>query len=300
MLVDNELDKLNSVIFNSVKDRDNNISEDLGTYLCAKSKRLRPTLIFLFAKALNIKISDEIYKIASAAELVHNATLIHDDIIDNAQLRRGNISLNYQLGNNLSVLAGDVLLSSAMQLLTKCNDVRIVEVFAKCLYNMCMGEINQHFTINKIPSFGEYIKKSERKTADLFKASLSSLCYLKNLSCLNLILDFAYNFGIAFQIKDDLMDILSIDNSKPVQNDIYNGIYTAPVLFLNEDKKIDELSKEKIKELSIENKYVQKTVELIKEYAQKAITAISFIEDNEYKIEIVRLTENLYKAGLNE
>ena len=113
------------------------------------------------------------------------------------------------------------------------------------------------------------------------------------------ILDFAYNFGIAFQIKDDLLNILNNDKSKPALSDIHNGIFTAPVLFLNEDENIENLTEDKIIELVQNKKYILKTVNLIKEYAQKAINAIDFIENNQFKREIIEITQNLYKAGIN-
>ena len=298
MLVENELNKLNTLIISTLKDNSNNISDNILDYLTAKSKKLRPMLLFLFCKSLNIEITEEIYSLASAVELVHNSTLIHDDIIDEADTRRGRISLNAELGNGLSVLAGDILLASALLQLTKCKNIDTVNTFAQSLYNMCKGEINQNFTIGKILTMDDYIKKSEYKTAELFKAPLLSLCYLKDISEKDNIKNFAMNFGIAFQIKDDLLNIINTDTSKPVLSDIENGIYTAPVIYLNDEKNIEELRKEEIIELVQNKQYVNKTTELIKYYALKAISNIDFIQNNEYKQEIINITENLYRTGI--
>ena len=146
----------------------------------------------------------------------------------------------------------------------------------------------------------EYIQKSEYKTAELFKAGLLSLCSIADIPYKEEMGNFARSFGIAFQIKDDLTNILCTDKSKPAESDIYNGIFTAPVIFLNEDAPIEDLSAEKISELAKNKKYVIKTKEMIKEYALKAAEAASFAPDNEYKKEIIKTAENLYKAGIDE
>ncbi len=302
MLVQKELEKLNQYLVNSLVDDKNRISEDICDYLCSKSKRIRPVLVFLFAKAMGIELDDKVYHLACSVELVHNSTLVHDDILDNADTRRGKVSLNYKLGNNLSVLAGDILLSVALRELVKCGSVEAIDTFAESIYLMCKGEINQNFTIGKLPTMEEYIQKSEYKTAELFKAPLTSLCLIKDKSVKDNVLSFARNFGIAFQIKDDLLNILKNDPTKPVMSDIHNGIYTAPVLFLNDDINcFSELSEDEIIEkLQADNKYIYKTVDLIKKYADKAIESIGFIEDNQYKQEIISLTKNLYEAGIYE
>ena len=302
MLVEKELGILNQYLVNSLIDDKNCISDDICDYLCSKSKRIRPMLVFLFAKAMDIDLDDKVYHLACSVELVHNSTLVHDDILDNADTRRGKVSLNYKLGNNLSVLAGDILLSVALKELVKCGSVDSIDTFAESIYLMCKGEINQNFTIGKLPTMEEYIQKSEYKTAELFKAPLTSLCLIKNKSVKDNVLSFARNFGIAFQIKDDLLNILKNDPTKPVMSDIHNGIYTAPVLFLNDDINcFSELSEDEIIEkLQADNKYIYKTVDLIKKYADKAIESIGFIEDNQYKQEIISLTKNLYEAGIYE
>ena len=295
-LIENELKILNDYLKMNLSD-ENKISGDVLDFIFSKSKRLRPMLIFLFAKALDLKISDNIYNLAACSELIHNSTLIHDDIIDDAQLRRGKVSLNKKLGNNLSVLAGDFLLSSAMLHLAKCNNIKCFEIFSYSLQHMCKGEINQHFTLNEIPTFDEYIEKSKNKTAELFNASICALFEMKNLSNIQEASNFALNFGIAFQIKDDLVNVLKTDSSKPQLSDIYNGNYSAPVIFLQENiSNVDNLSKEEIIELVNNNEIISKTVDLIKQYANKAIASLEFIKDNQYKQELISLCENLYKV----
>ncbi len=295
-IINEELNKLNNTLSEALSADKNKISTDISEFIFTHAKRLRPKLIFLYAKALNIDINDDIINLACASELIHTSTLIHDDIIDNSDKRRGLITLNRKLGNNLSVLAGDFILSLAMQYLTKCNSLEVINTFAKALKIMCESEINQHFEHNIVPDFNEYISKSENKTAKLFEASLVSLCKLKNLEYENQTFNFAKNFGIAFQIKDDYINIYSENKDKPKYSDIFNGIYTAPVLFLNEKTEVTSLSADEIIEQTNNDEIKNKTIDLIKNYAKKAIASLEFIKDNQYKQELIKITENLYKA----
>ena len=141
-LINLEMDKLDKLLLEAISVIPSEISENIKNFIFAKSKRIRPSLIFLTAKALNIDVSENVLKLACAVEIIHNATLIHDDIIDNAQKRRGKLSLNRQIGNNLSVLSGDILLSIAMHQLTSLNNCEIFKIFSSALQKMCTGEIN--------------------------------------------------------------------------------------------------------------------------------------------------------------
>ena len=298
-IINSELKKFNIYLLDSIKNIHNEITPDIVDFIESKSKQIRPVLIFLLAKSLNYDIDDKIITLMAATELIHNATLIHDDIIDNSDLRRGKISLNKKIGNNLSVLSGDLLLAIALNLINKINKPEIQDIFSKAMLSMCSGEINQHFSYNKVPSLAEYINKSESKTSELFIAASESLCIIKNTKEKENIINFARNFGIAFQIKDDLNNLLNTDKTKPSMTDIYSGIYTAPVIFLNNIKgNIEKLEKEEIISLLNRNQEVfEKTVKLITEYSNKAIASLSFIRDNQYKNKLIELCENLYKAG---
>lgn len=292
-IIEEELSLFDKKLSECFLNKHTEISDDIKNFIFAKSKKLRPKLILLFAKAISDNITEEIYNLAICTELLHNSTLVHDDIVDNAQKRRGNLSLNQKLGNNLSVLAGDYLLSLSMIFLAKCKKIECLDIFSNSIKKMCEGEINQHFTLGKIPKLDEYIEKSQNKTAELFKASLISTNLLLGKET-KTAENFATNFGIAFQIRDDLLNILETDISKPALSDIHNKIFTAPVIFL--EKNIENLSTEEIiKELKTE-KIKQKTIELIKKYATLAIASLDDIKDNQYKDELITLSKNLYKV----
>lgn len=294
-LINLELDKFDKLLLKAISVISPEISKNIKNFIFAKSKRIRPSLIFLTAKALNIDVSEDILKLSCAVEIIHNATLIHDDIIDNAQKRRGKLSLNRQIGNNLSVLSGDILLSIAMKELTELNNIEILEVFSLALQKMCTGEINQNSSLNKLPSIDEYIIKSQNKTAELFCASLEALCILKNIKEREKINNFALNFGTAFQIKDDLNNILKTDKTKPELSDIYNGIYTLPIiLFSQRNKNFEKLTKDEIINQVLKNpEIIEKTTDVIKKYTNRAIASLDFMKDNQYKEEIIKLTNNL-------
>ncbi len=297
-IIENELNLLNKLLGNALNIVPEEISKDINNFVFSKSKRIRPALIFFVANAMNYKISNKILMLSAAVELIHNATLIHDDIIDNADIRRGNASLNITLGNNLSVLSGDILLSAAMQLLSKLGDMEIIELYSFTLQKMCEGEINQHFSLNKIPTIEEYLRKTQNKTAELFAAALESLCIIENSNYRSDIRNFAINFGIAFQIKDDLDNILNTDEGKPSLSDIHNGIYTLPVILLAENiKDITKMNNEEITaELRKNPAILNKTQETINEYINKAIASLGFMQDNQYKESIIKYSRKLNGA----
>lgn len=298
-IIESELNIFNKDLSDTINKYPNKITKNISDFIFSKSKRIRPILLILTAKALNLDITEQLINLSVASEIIHNATLIHDDIIDNSNIRRGRVSLNIELGNNLSVLSGDILLSLTMQKLIQCGNIEILNIFAQSLTKMCIGEINQQFTLNTITKVEEYIEKSQYKTAELFKAAFESLCILFDIKNKENIISFSINYATAFQIRDDLINILKTDKTKPSLSDIYNGIYTLPVIFLAEENKgnFENLTKEEIiDKLSTNSKAINETKKQIEKYADKAIDSLNFIRDNQYKDKIIELTQNLYKA----
>lgn len=294
-LIEKELGISEEILKNELFGQNNLLSEDINNFLFSKSKKIRSKIIFLSANALEYKKHNEITYLAGATELIHNATLLHDDVIDNSNVRRGKKSLNAQFGNHTSILAGDLLLAFAMNMLRECNNIDVFSAFANSLKLICEGEINQQFNKNKILSIEEYIEKSEHKTAELFKAPLFSLCLIENHpEYMQNITDFAKNYGIAFQIKDDLLNIIDTDPLKPALCDIYNGIYTAPVIFFNEITNIQKFSKnELISNIKNNSECIEKTKQLINKYTDRAINSLEFLPKSKYKQALIELTNEL-------
>lgn len=248
-----------------------NIQEPLKTKLLnvlnAPSKHIRPLISFLYLKALGFNIDEKQIIFQTAIELVHNASLIHDDVIDESNIRRNSKTINNEFDNKLAVISGDYILSIALNYIAKLNSIKIVEMFAETLSFMTKGEINQQFSKFQIPTIGDYIKKTEQKTAKLFETAICGSLLLANSNENALV--FAKNFGIAFQIRDDIINI------KTSKTDIKDGIYTAPIIYAgNTENYTNGIEKSQI---------------LLNNYIENAYQAIKHIEENKYKIAIIEL-----------
>lgn len=297
-----EFKRLEGFFETILDDRKNYLTEDIKNYLFSSSKRIRALLIFIFSAVFkDNKSEDVILKLAGIVELIHNATLIHDDIIDDSEKRRGEASLNYKFDSKLAVIAGDYMLSIAFKELYKLNNDDVIAAFTEAIEGMCLGEINQYFEKGKVPSIEQYIEKSKAKTANLFEAALVSLFYLLGKrEYIAQIKSFAENFGIAFQIKDDLINVLKSDISKPVLSDIKNGVYTAPFIFFNEQNgglKYDK-DEELLKKL-FNSSAISDTNKLLNKYINLAIDSISFVDDNQAKENAIALCEYLREVKEN-
>lgn len=266
------------------------LDKDLSNFLTAPAKRLRPLLGFLFLRTLFNEVNESQQNVLLAVELIHNATLIHDDVIDNAETRRKQETLNVKFDNNLAVVAGDLLLSVAMEKVINVNSIDVIKICTSALKSTCLGEINQYFNKFKITSIDEYIEKSREKTALLFEIGILSGLFLsgqmidENLK--QLATDFAQNFGIAFQIRDDLINILNSDFLS--NNDITAGIYTAPIIFASQEHQ-NILQEENILQKIKDTKGIEKTQNLMDNYFDKSISAIKDLDDNIYKKAILEL-----------
>lgn len=289
--IKDDLDFLEQEIKNLFKSK-SPLDKDLSDFLTAPAKRLRPVLGFLFLRSLFNEINPAQRDVMLAVELIHNATLIHDDVIDKAEKRRNQKAFNAKFDDNLAVVAGDFLLSVAMEKIINTGSVEVIKICTSALKTTCLGEISQHFSKFRITSIDEYIEKSKEKTALLFQiAALGGLLLSQNPSeeLKQTAIDFSQNFGIAFQIRDDLINIL---NSELPNNDVNSGIYTAPVIFAYQEN--NNILKEKnIAEMVKKTKGIEKTRDLMDNYFAKSISAIEKFEDNVYKKAIIELVEIL-------
>ncbi len=280
-----DLKKADEDIVKLVLNEKNDLSGELETFLTRGSKKIRSVLVFLISKALGFETSKEQIYIANAVELVHNASIMHDDVIDKADKRRKQKSFNAVYDNFVSIIAGDYLLTLALEYTYMLNNNKITRMMLDTLKTLCVGEIEQHFCKNEIFKLEDYIKKSYEKTGKLFETAICSAAIVNNIDE-EKIRDFSVNFGIAFQLRDDYNNIYNQETS----TDINDGIFTAPVIFAAVDyPEISEYEPQKILEIVKNAKYENKTKELIKEYTQKAIKNIDFIEESQYKNTILEL-----------
>lgn len=199
-----------------------------------KGKRLRPVLVLLSAAAYGVS-SFDVIRCAAIIELIHTATLVHDDVVDKAPLRRGQPSLNSIWDNHISVLMGDFLLAKALNLIVLLNEPDLMVKIAKCTEQLSKGELLQAtrgFDVDITEE--EYFQIIGEKTASLVATGCEVGAYLtsRSLDRANRFREFGECLGLAFQITDDLLDFTGDQNTigKPVGNDVAEGTVTLPLI----------------------------------------------------------------------
>ncbi len=254
------------------------LAKELEKFLKAPSKRIRSLVTILYLRAAKMYLLPTHYELLALVELIHNASLIHDDVIDESKLRRGRKTLNDKFDNQLAVISGDYLLGMALKKLVKINSFEIIDIFADTMKNMCKGEVNQYFNRFKKTKLDLYIEKTTQKTAALFESALKSAVILADDKNIENASNFALNFGIAFQIRDDLINFMDKDTSKPAI-DVEEGIYNAPVI-LSDNPVVG----------------VEKTKALLNNYITNARKCIDKFDESIYKnalYELLELIENV-------
>ena len=278
-------DKSLSIIKNNLYRLDIRLCDEIVLFF-KRSKNIRSVILYLTCLLYNTEIDNNIIKIALITELIHNASLLHDDVVDDCDIRRGYLTFNKKYDNKFACLLGDYMLTLAVKEMLSLNCTRIEKSFNRAINHMCIGEIEQYQDRYKIITIDKYIQKCIRKTSLLFEAMCYAFCclYIKNYKKAIKIMKFARYFGIAFQIKDDLNNILDENNIKPKLNDIKNGIYNSNVVFANYDYPdlFNKLENEYIDILKNEY-YIKKSKKLIEKYINKAKKELENLENNIYK-----------------
>jgi geranylgeranyl pyrophosphate synthase len=204
-------------------------------------KRMRPAVTFLVGRATNASF-ENILSVAASVELLHTATLVHDDLVDNANERRGVPTLHQQIPLGITVLTGDFLFAQAAALAAEADNVRVVKVFADTLVSIVQGEILQAKTRWQVPSMDIYERRIYGKTAALFEAAALSGSILGDVEedVIQASAAFGREIGLAFQIVDDALDFVSSTEKlgKPAGNDLRQGIITLPALKYMEAQEI--------------------------------------------------------------
>jgi octaprenyl-diphosphate synthase len=207
-------------------------------------KRLRPMLVLLATRLFG-EANDTAVRMAAVVELIHTATLVHDDVIDNAQTRRGKASSNVVWGNHTSVLAGDWLYMQAFQIALRERNFQILDILIGLTQVMVEGELIQLERIGKIHvSEADYMELVDRKTASLFSACarLGALAGRSDDTSEMRLGEYAWNLGIAFQLVDDVLDFTSRESvlGKPVGNDLREGKVTLPLIYALERATLEQ------------------------------------------------------------
>lgn len=205
-------------------------------------KRVRPTLTIIVGKMLGAD-PDRTITMAAAIELLHTATLVHDDLIDGSLLRRGIPTLNARWSPGATVLTGDYLFARAAKLAAETKSIPAIDLFSVTLGIIVNGEITQMFESRLKADKDEYLRRIYAKTASLFETSVKSAALISEASpeVVETVREFGYNLGMAFQIIDDIFDFTSdqLKLGKPVGSDLRNGLITLPSLYFLQDHPLD-------------------------------------------------------------
>ena len=271
-----------------------------------KGKQMRPMFIFLFSKLLNSgNVNEKVYRGASVIELIHTATLIHDDVVDESKRRRGFFSINAIWKNKIAVLVGDFLLSRGMILCIENKDYDHLDIISESVKKMSEGELLQieksrSLDINEIVYF-DIIKK---KTASLISSccKIAAASVTKQKEIIESVSKIGENIGIAFQIKDDLFDYGKKKIGKPRGIDIKEKKLTLPLIYtLNEvDKNKRKWLIKSIKKHNKDKSRVKEIIALVKDtgglnyavekmnyYHKIALDDLKKLPDNEFKESLI-------------
>ena len=231
-----DLNRVNSVI-NRAVDSEVVLISQIGQYIIsAGGKRLRPILTILAGKALGYD-QDPLYSLAAMVEFIHTSTLLHDDVVDESDLRRGRQTANNMFGNAAAVLVGDFLYTRAFQLMVASNNLRILEVMAEATNIIAEGEVLQLMNIGNIDvTEEEYLHVIEYKTAKLFQAAAQVGAILAGATDLQeqALKNYGTHLGTAFQIIDDVLDYAGDVTTigKNLGDDLAEGKPTLPLIYL--------------------------------------------------------------------
>lgn len=302
-LVQDDFDALNR---NVVKQLHSEVPliENIGQYLIeAGGKRIRPLLVLLCSRAFDYQGESHI-NLATVIEFLHTATLLHDDVVDMSEMRRGRPTANIQWGNPSSVLVGDFIYSRAFQLLVSIADMRIMEVMATTTNKISEGEVlqlvNQH---NVAATEQDYLNVIHNKTAILFAAACQSAAILAgtDLEVQEKLHSFGLEVGMAFQLIDDVLDYNgnSDELGKNIGDDLAEGKPTLPLIYalqhVNESQK--HLLSTAIKEGGLE--HLDEIISIVKESGALEYTQLRAEERIATALDCLSIVpESPYKEGL--
>ena len=315
--IKNDLEKF-QIEFESALHSDVKLINTVSKYIIQRrGKRFRPILTILSAHICG-KPTENTYRAASVMELLHIATLIHDDIVDDAEYRRGGLSLNRVWKNKISLLMGDYVLSKSLIYMVKMKNFKILDSIGRTAEDLSSGELLQiEKSISKRMDEKVYYKMIEKKTASLIATAceLGAITTSDNKADHEALKMFGNNLGIAFQIKDDLFDLLGdqSETGKDLAQDVISNMITLPIVH-----SINTADKQTVREIGRllrkvkKNKWVTNELkqiiestggfdyakEKITEFSEKAISAIEDFPDTVYKQKLLDLVN--YNGNRNK
>lgn len=234
-LISSDLERLQKIIKQSLSSNSPLLNKIVDKYLETKGKQIRPIIVVLSAKFFGAEVSDGVLCGAASVELLHNASLIHDDVIDETKQRRGHDTINNTWNNHIAVLVGDFFVSNALACAIRTNDFRVISTISELGKELSTGEIDQ-IDVAKHHSIDEqtYFSIINKKTASLFQSCVKVGGYSVGASDIDIanLSKFVELLGLSFQIKDDIFDYFKDDAiGKPTGNDLREGKVTLPLIY---------------------------------------------------------------------
>lgn len=274
----------------------------------AGGKRLRPAIVLLLARATmaNREITPKHRRLAEITEMIHTASLVHDDVIDEAGLRRGVPTVHNSFGNRIAVLAGDFLFAQSSWYLANLDNLAVVKLLSEVIMDLAEGEIQQGLNrFDASLSIDAYLEKSYYKTASLIANSSKAAGLLSGVSTemANNLYGYGRHIGLAFQIVDDILDFTASSDAlgKPAGSDLKSGNLTAPVLYALEEKPFleglierefaQEGDLEQALSLIADSRGIERSRELAAHHAQNAVQYLSDLPPSESRKALIELAD---------
>lgn len=296
-----DLEYIESSLHDSIQ-ADHPILRKASTELLqAGGKRIRPVFVVLSGQ-LGVFDIEKIKNVAVSLELIHMATLVHDDVIDEAELRRGKPTIKYNYGNRVAMYTGDYILARALEEISQIQEPKVHRILSKSIVEVCIGEIEQmkdKFNWNQ--GLRDYLRRIKRKTALLIATSCHLGAVVGNLSDRDAkkMYQYGYNIGMSYQIIDDILDFTSNSKQlgKPAGNDLLQGNITLPVLFAMQDEQFatylretfqrpENVTREDMSDIIHrlhDNRAIERSYELSNIYLQRALNTLEELPNGKAK-----------------
>ena len=284
--------------------------EILKHLLLRPGKRLRPSIVLLSALSVNNRINKNIIFASAAVELLHNASIIHDDIVDEAKLRRGVKSANKIWGDHATVLAGDYLLAKSLFLINKSKNPAVMSSVTAAASELANGQILDIMLSKREIPFNEkiYFKMINLKTASLISSSseIGAMLSGANRSTVNSMRKYGVSLGISYQLIDDVLDFIgdSKNMGKKAMSDIKEGKVSLPMLICLKNLKKSESYKPKnilinknfnrsnlsfLYNLVLDSEAIEETIRIANNYSLKAVSSLKNLKDSKFKEALINL-----------
>ncbi|GKU26995.1 polyprenyl synthetase family protein [Clostridium folliculivorans] len=307
-VVNNDLEEVIKIIKKNIKCKEKLVENAILELVNSGGKLLRPAFLIIAARFGEFK-EEDIYPLAAVLEMLHMATLVHDDIVDDSKLRRGTETVQSKYGKDYAVYIGDFLFCRCFKILSEHSTLKNINADSNVMSRICMGEIEQFSSkYNKQVSVKRYLKRISSKTAELFSLSFysgatASRCDERLSRKLSNI---GHNIGMAFQIIDDILDYTGSEEvvGKSIGTDIKQGLYTLPLIYVLEKKNpnlasildkesVDDKDIREIADIVKSCGGIEKSRALAERYTNKAFNLINTLPEGENKNILLKTTEKL-------